>query len=134
MILYANLHNMVQKHPLSRLFSRGALGHILIRYCIRYYSHSIVKSCLQFAPVRHIYTWSQKSPRIHGVIFGSRFSRSSEAFSWVTVDHGKLRAATNGRMDLNVNREVHTARTEFSRFDSSLYGLRLALIPKASST
>ena len=94
----------------------------------------VCSSLPQFAPVRPIYTQSQNSPRIHGVKFGSRFFGSSEAFSWVTVDRGKLRAATNGRMDINVNREVHTARTEFSRFDSSLYGLRLALIPKASST
>lgn len=105
------------------------------------YSHSIVKNYLQFVPVCRsllqfvLFTLSLKIRRESmGVKFGSRFFGSSEAFSWVTVDHGKLRAATNGRMDINVNREVHTARTEFSRFDSSLYGLRLALIPKASST
>ena len=51
-------------------------------------------------PVCPIYTQSQKLPRIHGVKFGSRFFGSSEAFSWVTVGHGKLRAATNGHMDI----------------------------------
>lgn len=39
-------------------------------------------------------------PRIHGVKFGSRFFGSFEAFSWVTVGHGKLRVATNGHMDI----------------------------------
>ena len=39
-------------------------------------------------------------PRIHGVKSGSRFFVSSEAFSWVTVGHGKLRAANNGHMDI----------------------------------
>ena len=34
-----------------------------------------------------------------GQIWVTNFG-SSEAFSWVTVGHGKLRAATNGRMDI----------------------------------
>lgn len=51
-------------------------------------------------PVCPIYTQSQKLPKIHGVKFGSRFFGSSKAISWVTVGHGKLRAANKGHMDI----------------------------------
>ena len=48
---------------------------------------------------------SQKCPRIHGVIFGSRFFESSGSFSWVTLGHGKLRAATYGAHGRYIPRE-----------------------------
>ena len=48
---------------------------------------------------------SQKCPRIHGVIFGSRFFGSSGSFSWVTLGHGKLRAATYGAHGRYIPRE-----------------------------
>lgn len=59
----------------------------------------------QFVPVYSIYTQSQKCPRIHEVKSGSRFFGSSGSFSWVTLGHGKLRAATYGAHGRYIPRE-----------------------------
>ena len=48
---------------------------------------------------------SQKCPRIHGVKSGSRFFGSFRSFPWVTLGHGKLRAATYGAHERYIPRE-----------------------------
>lgn len=60
----------------------------------------VCSSLPQFVLVCPNAAQSQKCPRIHGVISGSRFFGSSGSFSWVTLGHGKLRAATYGHMDV----------------------------------
>ena len=60
----------------------------------------VCSSLSQFAPVCPIYAQSQKLTKFHGVKSGSRFFGSSEPFLRVTVGHGKLRAATNGRIGI----------------------------------
>lgn len=62
-------------------------------------------SLSQFVPVYSIYTQSQKCPRIHGIKSGSRFFGSPGPFSWVTLGHGKLRAATYGAHGRYIPRE-----------------------------
>lgn len=69
----------------------------------------------QFAPVCPVYTQSQKLAKFHGVKSGSRFFGSFEAISRVTVGRGKLRAATDGRMDIICQGEGGMAQV-FSRF------------------
>ena len=65
----------------------------------------VCSSLPQFVLVCPNATQSQKCPRIHGAIFGSRFFRSSGSFSWVTLGHDKLRAATYGAHGRYIPRE-----------------------------
>ena len=54
MLLHLRMTHFVfehKKHPLSRLFSRGVVGHILIRYCISFYSHSVTNP-VRVLPIR----------------------------------------------------------------------------------
>lgn len=65
----------------------------------------VCSSLPQFVLVYPNAVQSQKCPRIHEVISGSRFFGSSGSFSWVTLGHGKLRAATYGAHGRYIPRE-----------------------------
>ena len=60
----------------------------------------------QFAPVRPICIQSQKSPRIHGVKFGSRISGRGRTLSRVTAGHEDWRVGSQGVLALWQEREA----------------------------
>ena len=82
----------------------GAI-YVVMHVCCTYsrYSHSMVKNYLQFVPVCrslfYLHPVSKNDEIPWGQIWVTDFG-SSETFSWVTVGHGKLRAAANGHMDI----------------------------------
>ena len=88
---------------MSRLFSRGVVGHRLIQYCISFYSHSIVKKSLQFVPVcRSLLQFVQITPSLQncrksmGSNLGHGFSGRGRALSRVTWGHEGWRVGSQG--------------------------------------
>lgn len=81
---------------MSRLFSRGVVGHRLIQYCISFYSHSIVKNYLQFVPVclslSHLHLVSKNAANPWGQIWVTGFGAGQGAF----VGYSRSRKLASG--------------------------------------